>query len=414
MIKRIFPNLNRKKILISGLGLAGFAMAVVGMSAFEAHIINVTATIENAVNVDSDAIDFGTVYPQEELDQTFAMELSQSFLAQDRVDAVSYLIRQKPKCYSESLEQYGLVSEDENGEFFCADGGDFEILPLLCPYLSKHEITADGDTENDSDGINAFHGPLTGWNASDTIESEVAGELNRTTDPDDRWDIDMKAPCFAGSCAQDWPDFVHASNPAADPEAYKLPDYLSGELLGCDLWVEVNYIGGDESAIGAKTLFSADNYGTPDNGGGVFNSTFTAQSACTDNDGDLYNAEGGLCGPADCADDNASVNPEAAEICDDGIDNDCSGNADCEDINCTLDPACLAAPTCTDLDGDGYGTGDDRSACTFSDEDCNDADLSVHPNTTEICNDGIDNDCSGNADCEDINCLADPVCILAP
>ena len=117
----------KKKIFFSFLFLLAFSLGVVGFSAFEAHIINVTAKIENAVSVDTEHIDFGQVYPQETFDESFTVELSQSFLEQDRVGQVDYLLRQKPKCWSELEQEYGLVTEDEQGNFFCADEGDFEI-----------------------------------------------------------------------------------------------------------------------------------------------------------------------------------------------------------------------------------------------------------------------------------------------
>ncbi|MDD4878243.1 MAG: putative metal-binding motif-containing protein [Candidatus Nanoarchaeia archaeon] len=63
--------------------------------------------------------------------------------------------------------------------------------------------------------------------------------------------------------------------------------------------------------------------------------------ACTDSDRDGYNAEasvGGVdCGGeanVDCDDANMFVNPGMAEICGDGIDNDCDGNIDEEDSDC--------------------------------------------------------------------------------
>jgi len=58
---------------------------------------------------------------------------------------------------------------------------------------------------------------------------------------------------------------------------------------------------------------------------------FMAQSCqltCTDNDGDGYAVEGGNCGPVDCDDTDADVNPGVDEICDDGIDNNCDGETD--------------------------------------------------------------------------------------
>ena len=41
--------------------------------------------------------------------------------------------------------------------------------------------------------------------------------------------------------------------------------------------------------------------------------------------GDGFSFEGGYCGPTDCDDGDASVNPGAPEACGDGFDNDCDG-----------------------------------------------------------------------------------------
>ncbi|MBD3248811.1 DUF2341 domain-containing protein [Candidatus Woesearchaeota archaeon] len=49
--------------------------------------------------------------------------------------------------------------------------------------------------------------------------------------------------------------------------------------------------------------------------------------SCTDADNDSYAIEGGLCGPVDCNDSNASINPGAAEI-ENGVDDDCDGSID--------------------------------------------------------------------------------------
>src|SRR3989338_6647589 len=100
-----------KKILM-GLAAAGTAIAMVPLfAAFEAHVINVTARIENALEVSTDAIDFGTVFPQEQIDKFFGVDLSQSFLDEDRVEDIEYIIRQKPKCWNGNEEDpvYGTV-----------------------------------------------------------------------------------------------------------------------------------------------------------------------------------------------------------------------------------------------------------------------------------------------------------------
>jgi hypothetical protein len=64
-------------------------------------------------------------------------------------------------------------------------------------------------------------------------------------------------------------------------------------------------------------------------------------STCTDNDGDGYGspADPSCTYPEeDCDDVLASVNPGAAEVCDNGIDDDCDGAIDSADTDCSSDP----------------------------------------------------------------------------
>jgi len=119
---------------------------------------------------------------------------------------------------------------------------------------------------------------------------------------------------------------------------------------------------------------------------------------CTDGDNDTYALEGGDCGPVDCNDDNAAVNPSAAENCTDGIDNDCDGLIDAQDPSAVGCP-----PVCTDSDGDTYAVeGGDCGPV-----DCDDSDAAINPGAAEICGDGIDNTCDGVID---EGCIAEPVC----
>ena len=115
-------------------------------------------------------------------------------------------------------------------------------------------------------------------------------------------------------------------------------------------------------------------------------------NTCTDADGDGYYAESEFGTQVDCNDYDASINHGADEICDDGKDNDCDGDIDCDDSDC--DSECN---TCMDSDSDGYYA---QSGCGTP-VDCNDYDDSIHPNATEIPNDGKDNDCDGKIDNQD-------------
>ncbi|MBM76297.1 MAG: hypothetical protein CMK59_12910, partial [Proteobacteria bacterium] len=96
----------------------------------------------------------------------------------------------------------------------------------------------------------------------------------------------------------------------------------------------------------------------------------------------------------DCDDDNADINPDEDEWCNDNIDNNCDGYLDDET---SID----AFSGYLDYDDDGYGGGALESSCEdiyFADnEDCDDENAAVNPSATEEC-DGIDNNCNGDID----------------
>ena len=72
-------------------------------------------------------------------------------------------------------------------------------------------------------------------------------------------------------------------------------------------------------------------------------------------------------------------------------DNDGYGNAtDTITLNCTANTTCTQPPT-------GYVT---------NNTDCNDSNASIHPGATEICGDGIDQNCDGN----DLSCCGNGMC----
>lgn len=220
----------KKKIILGLIAVIAVVAGVVAFSAYEAHVINVTAHIENALKVlpHSGELVFGTVFPQEYLEKRIWITTSESFCKgeQRRVLNIDYKIVQKPKCINQAGE-YAPVDYDTHE---CPDG--YEEMPLLCPYLSKTPVQEDNPPYTDY-GVPAFHDPAT---------SIAVGTIHKDNDLSDEWIVDLAVPCFEGYCSQDWPAFVVSHNPEANPKDYEAVGDPEGTTFGCDLWVEVTDI----------------------------------------------------------------------------------------------------------------------------------------------------------------------------
>jgi len=87
------------------------------------------------------------------------------------------------------------------------------------------------------------------------------------------------------------------------------------------------------------------------------------------------------CFPEGCERTLSCDNLDAVELCGNHRDDDCDNTAICDGGT-------------EDADGDDYGT--QASGGT----DCNDNDPTVHPGVTELCEDGVDDDCDGSLICD--------------
>ncbi|MCY1015633.1 putative metal-binding motif-containing protein [Pyxidicoccus sp. MSG2] len=142
--------------------------------------------------------------------------------------------------------------------------------------------------------------------------------------------------------------------------------------------VDDNCVGGVDEGLPVSTYFrdaDTDGYGSPTD----------ARQKCD-------RPTGYVASNTDCNDTLASVNPGAAEVCND-VDDNCGGGTD-EGFNKTW---------YRDADADGHGAGAAVTACTApaghvaTSGDCNDTVAAVHPGATEMCND-VDDNCAGGVD----------------
>ncbi len=179
------------------------------------------------------------------------------------------------------------------------------------------------------------------------------------------------------SSQDDCDDYDADTNPGAT-------EYCDGHDDDCDGET-------DEDDASDTTTFYAD-----DDGDG-YGDTLDSRTQCDQPSGYVED-------DTDCDDEDSSVNPGQAEVCDeDDVDEDCSGLADDDDSAATGQTTFYA-----DDDLDTYGDDSDTSElCDASSAyplsvggDCDDTDSSVYDGAEELC-DGQDNACDGTLDSDE-------------
>ena len=224
----------------------------------------------------------------------------------------------------------------------------------------------DGEDDNvDPDGVRAWYADADGDGFGDAATSELSCS---------------SLEGFVEGDASDCDD----TNPDVNPAAQEI---CSGFDDDCDGLVD-----GDDDSLDA-TGSGVESW--PDGDGDGYGDAFGGGWACERPPGNVDNS-------LDCNDADASINPDASEICD-GADNDCDGLTDDDDDSIDLS---TTTTYYDDSDGDGYGDGSTGvescrpPAGSVSDgTDCNDGDAAVNPGATEVVADGVDSDCDGNETC---------------
>lgn len=287
------------------------------------------------------------------------------------------------------------------------DDGDAAISPLGAEVC--------GGADEDCDGL------------TDDADSTVSGELTWYTDADgDGWGFGGEifacaAPSgtvgVSGDCdgsKQDVsPDGIEVCGGAdedcdglvddADPDVTELlPWFIDADLDGYGTGTAVlsactqpaGYAATADDCDDLLATISPAAYETCADG--IDQDCDGADVTNCDPDGDGYDVS------VDCDETNAAINPGAREICDAAnADEDCDGLSDNDDSS-----ALTSGKTryYEDVDGDTYGDYGGVVKCDMpagyvaNGDDCNDGDAAISPAAQDVCDGGIDEDCTGEAD----------------
>ena len=171
-----------KKAILVFAALLMVVSGVAAVSAYEAHVVDIKAHVENALGVPYEA-DFGTVFPQEVVELNIHFGVSNSFCdaSQMRVSDLHYAIYWEDKPIKEG----------------CVDADNDTFFEPLYPWL----VLSDGDPGDGNDGLSSSN-MTPGWVPAAAV---AWGELfkiipepaaGKTGDLCDYWHLTFSVPVF--------------------------------------------------------------------------------------------------------------------------------------------------------------------------------------------------------------------------
>ena len=260
----------------------------------------------------------------------------------------------------------------------------------------------DRDDAFDCDDTNDEIHPL----AIEICESGVDEDCDDWDPPCNGTDLDGDNFCGAATCDQDndpsTPLLIPGDCDDSDATIYPgAQEECDGVDNNCDSFIDEGLSPDGDSdgytAIGSCQTGSMDdcndyNYNVHPDASEICNGidddcdTFIDEDLIFDLDGDGYLAEGscGYVWSYDCDDNNAYINPGATEDMWNGVDDDCDDIIDNDSDT-------------VDNDGDGYCEHPTTCSDGSQPEDCDDTDITIHPDAPEVA-DNIDNNCDGLID----------------
>jgi hypothetical protein len=286
--------------------------------------------------------------------------------------------------------------KDTDGDSYGATG----TTSSACDQPSTYVATG-GDCDETSTAINPAATELCDSANKDEDCDGLADDLDSSASGKSTWykdaDGDTYGAAATTSSACDQPSTYVSRAADCDDTAYTINPAGTEVCDAADKDEDCDGLADDaDSPVSGGYTFYLD---ADSDGYGVTSSTATRCSA-----GVGYSSLSG-----DCDDTSTSVNPGGAESCSTTADDDCDGD--------TND---LGASACTsfykDTDHDTYGAGTAACYCeatstysVSSSSDCDDAVSTAYPGATEVCGDGIDQDCSGaDTTCPTVSSLYTP------